>query len=324
MLQQVSFRAGVTILTIAAAGVPAGGCRRQATSAPPQPVVLQFSTGAPGGGFYPIGQSLAGLFETIPDGMRLAIRPSAGAVDNVRAVQEGRADIGFGFADIAYLAYVGRLDPRTPPFDQLRAIALLQLTPVQLLAGRGTRIAGVEDLRGKRVGVGPSGSGTALTAGLIFQAFNLEPGAVRTESLQFTEAGRRLAAGDLEAMFDNAIYAESAALALRSGARLVAIQGPATDRLQREYPFLRVMAIPADTYQGVGAVPTVGVDSLLICRRDLGEEVVHTLTRRLFQSLPLLAAPMRRNLAELAEASATPIPLHDGAARYYREQELLR
>lgn len=311
-------------LAIAALSLPGLACREEPTRAAAEPVVLQFSTGAPGGGFYPIGQSLADVFQGVPGGMRLAIRPSEGAVANVRAVQEGRTDIGFGFADVAYLAYVGRLDPGTPPFNQLRAIALLQLTPVQLLAARGTRIAGVQDLRGKHVGVGPDGSGTALTARLIFQAFGIEPSAVHTESLQFNEAGRRLAGGSLDAMFDNAIYAESAALALRSGARLVPIQGPAVDRLQREYPFLRVTTIPGETYPGVAAVQTVGVDSLLICRRDLEEEFVHALTARLFKSLPMLAAPMRRNLAELAEASATPIPLHEGAARYYREQELLR
>jgi TRAP-type uncharacterized transport system substrate-binding protein len=74
----------------------------------------------------------------------------------------------------------------------------------------------------------------------------------------------------------------------------------------------------------VGAVPTVGVDSLLICRRGIDEEVIHALASRLFEILPSLAPSIRRNLAELDEASATPIALHEGADRYYRERELLR
>ena len=70
---------------------------------------------------------------------------------------------------------------------------------------------------------------------------------------------------------------------------------------------------------------TIGVDNLLLCRSDLQDELVYELTKRFFDALPRLASeqPSLR-LMDFAQAPATPIPLHDGAARYYRERELFR
>jgi TRAP transporter TAXI family solute receptor len=86
------------------------------------------------------------------------------------------------------------------------------------------------------------------------------------------------------------------------------------------------MAIPGGTYPNHDRqIPTVGIDSVLVCRADLPEELVYQLTRALFDSLPTLSAA-RTWLQEMdvGQAAATPIPLHDGARRYYRERELTR
>jgi TRAP transporter TAXI family solute receptor len=175
--------------------------------------------------------------------------------------------------------------------------------------------------------VGPPGSGTALTAELVLGAFGIDPQAVRSEFLQFNEASAQLAAGKLDAMFVNASYpAESVSLAARSGARLLPIEGAAVDRLRHDYPFLRLTTIPAGTYPEHGLpVHTIGVDNLLLCRSDLDEDLVYELTKQFFSALPALAADQTSlRLMDFVQVPATPIPLHEGAARYYRERELFR
>jgi TRAP transporter TAXI family solute receptor len=262
----------------------------------------------------------------MPD-VNVDIHPSAGAVTNLEAIQRGDADLGFAFADVAYIAFVGRLDGATQPFDRLRGVAVLQLTPVHLVVGRDTGIHGVTGLRGRRVGVGPPGSGTALTASLILRAFSIEPSGVRTEALPFNEAARRLVDGTIDAMFDNAIFpADSVRTATSAGAQLLPLTGPPIERLRHEYPFLRVTVIPRHTYPGLAtAVHTIGVDSVLVCRSGLDENLVYDLTRRFFDALPSLSSSQDAlRFIDLEQAPATPIPLHDGAARYYRERELLQ
>ncbi len=72
-------------------------------------------------------------------------------------------------------------------------------------------------------------------------------------------------------------------------------------------------------------VETVAIDVLLLCRAGLPEEFVHRLTAALFEVLPGLARQFDYlRLMELSRAPATPVPLHPGAAWYYREQELLQ
>jgi TRAP-type uncharacterized transport system substrate-binding protein len=84
--------------------------------------------------------------------------------------------------------------------------------------------------------------------------------------------------------------------------------------------------IPGSTYPGhPDAIHTIGVDALLVCRRDLEESLVYDLTRRLFEALPSLSSQQESlRLMDVELAPATPIPLHEGAARYYRERELWR
>lgn len=314
-------------LVIPAAATGQLACAPGPAPAPPSHAVVRFWTGPPGGGFYPLGEGLARAYARSLSDAIVEVRSSEGAVSNVEAIQRGDADLGFAFSDVAYIAYGGSLKGASGPYDRVRGIAVLQLTPVHFVVRADSGIDGIDDLRGRRVGVGPPGSGTALTAELILQAFGLGPTAVHLELLPFNDAAARLVQGTLDAMFDAAIYpTESVQAATRAGARLMSVTGTPIERLRRGYPFFRVAVIPRGAYPGVAqAIHTIGVDSLLVCRRDLPEALVYDLTRRFFEALPSLASSQDAlRFMDLDQAPATPIPLHDGAARYYRERELTR
>lgn len=289
---------------------------------------IRMTTGTPGGGFYPLGAALASALTSSLPQVHVETHPSAGAVSNIEAIQAGDADLGFAFADVAYIAFVGGLEGHRQAFDKLRSIAVLQLTPVHLAVSARSGIHRIEDLRGRRVGLGPPGSGSALTAGIILEAFGVPMRDVHPELLGFNDAAQRLSDGRLDAMFDNGNYpVESVRAATALGARLLPITGPPVDRLRREYPFLQRSVIPRGIYgQGqADAVHTIGVDSLLLCRSDLDEALVHDLTERLFELLPTLASYQTSlRFMDLEQAPAAPVPLHEGAARYYREREFQR
>ena len=300
-------------------------CRQPQTA--PERARVRIATGSPGGGFYPLGAALAvELGRALPT-LDLNTQPSAGAISNIKALEAGTADLGFAFADVAYVAFVGGLEGDARPFSKLRSIAVLQLTPVHLAVSESSGIRRVEDLRGRRVGLGPPGSGTALTVGIILKAFGVPLDTVHTEALGFNDAAERLSDGRLDAMFDNGNYpVDSVRAASALGGRLVPIAGPPVDRLLREYPFLQRSVIPRGVYGGqTRSIHTIGVDTLLLCRSELDEALVHDLTERLFDVLPTLVVHQTSlRFMDLEQASAAPVPLHEGAARYYREREFLR
>jgi uncharacterized protein len=305
------------------------GCRKAAftsdAAAAVSPRTLRLTTGTPGAGFHPLGEALGRAYHEAFPQLKLEIIESPGSVHNVEAIEKGEADVGFAFADVAYVAFVG--GGGDAPFSRLRGMAVLQLNPLHLVVRADSHIRDVSALRGRTVGVGPPGSGTALTAGLVLHAFGIDPQAVHTKLLPFNDASARLTKGELDAMFVNASYpAESVSLATRAGAQLLPIEGAAVDRLRHDYPFFRPTAIPARTYPAHAApVHTIGVDNLLMCRSDLDEELVYQLTKTFFAALPMIASQQSSlRSMDFAQAPATPFPLHEGAARYYRERELVR
>jgi TRAP transporter TAXI family solute receptor len=325
-LFRYSLRTGVC-LALSVGALCSADCNRKAPAPKPPKPIIRLSTGPTGGGFYTFGEGLTQAYATSLPGVVVKTNPSAGAVANVEALQRGEADVAFTFADVAYLAYVGGLSAASQPYTRLRGIAILQLTPLHFVVRAGSGITTIQDLRNHRVSMGPPGTGTSLIVQLILDAFGVPLSTVHVEPLQFDEAANRLMEGTLDAMFDDAIYpAESVRVATKSGARLLPIVGPPIERLRHEYPFFRTAVIPRNSYPGVTEViHTIGVDSLLICRRDLDESIVYDLTKHFFEALPALSSSLDAlRFMDLDESPATPIPLHDGAARYYRERELLQ
>ncbi len=235
----------------------------------------------------------------------------------VTALQQGDVDVTILFADVAYLAFVGQLGGQ--PYDRLRGIATLNPNPLYLVVQRGSAIRKPEDLQGKRVGIGRAGASTALTASAVLQTLELH---VQVSHAAVGEALMALSAGELDALFVGGVSpADQIRAAVAKNVDVLSFSPDTIARLQRRNPFLRGMVIPRDLASADPGL-TIGLDGLLVCRSGLDADMVYGVTKAFFQALPELSAfdapPLRQMNPE--DASATPIPLHEGAARYYREQ----
>ena len=236
------------------------------------------------------------------------------------ALQEGSIDVAVAVADVTYLAFNGHLD-RSGPLDKVRGIALLHPVAIHLLIGPATDPG--HGFRGMRVVLGNPRGGNAALGERLINSMGIPKSEIRGEFLLRDLAVDKLLKGDVDAVIvTGPVPQELVVRALRGGARLLDIDGPEIDRLRASYyPLLRRMLIPGGTYPGQ-AVPvrTVGVDLLAVCRADLDQNLVYDLTRAYFEQTP---ENIRRQ-TDPQRAPATVIPLHAGAARYYREREVSR
>jgi hypothetical protein len=167
-----------------------------------------------------------------------------------------------------------------------------------------------------------------VAARVVLEAHELSVSAVRGESFDFEQASERLAAGELEAAFVMASYPVRALETANdaAGIRLLSLRPEAMTWIRERYPFYRPARIPAGTYPGQDRdVRTLGVDNVLVCRDDLPEDLARGLTQALLDSLPELAEvhAAARDI-DPEQSPAAPLPLHPGAARFYRERELFR
>ena len=270
------------------------------------------------------------------DGVRITTKEAAdvrvqqvetrGSLGNIGALQDGTVDIGLSQAGIAYMAYNGRLREFGRAMRGLRGIAILNSSAVHLLVAPGSPIRSIDELRGRRVGVGPVGSGAAVTSEAVLEGY-FSPGDVHEVNASVPQTNAMLLNKDLDAAFTvSSVPNDDARHLTEAGARLLPIRGPGVDRLRAMYPFLRSEIIPAGSYRGVDQpVTTLSVDVVLLARADLDDAVVRRLTEGLFRMLPQLSAelPFLKGI-DPERAPATPVPLHPGAALYYRERELRR
>ncbi|HUO98436.1 MAG TPA: TAXI family TRAP transporter solute-binding subunit [Rhizomicrobium sp.] len=305
-----------------------------AAAAGAQPARQSFDvvTGPASGGYFAAGELIAqtishppGLVrcETkgvcAPAGVIVSARSSDGAVSNILAVNLGSAASGLAQAPVVADAVAGRgVFRRDGPQRHLRVMADLFGEPLALVARPG--IAGVRDLRGKRVSLGEAGC--AAVAAEVLSAYGVRGAKLRREPAK--AAAAELRTGQLDALFVLGDPAVTGDLVARGAARLVAIDGRPRDRLVERFPGVAADLVSA----GRGTVETIGVRTLWITADTASNDVVYGLVRALYSPAnreTLAQAPRPApDVRVIAAASLARLPLHPGAAQFYREAGLLK
>jgi TRAP transporter TAXI family solute receptor len=251
-----------------------------------------------------------------------------GAPAIVADLRSGSGQIGIvQQADAVYLAYRHGVEGDPVPYVNLRGVAVMWRNILTVVVQRGGHYRTLTDLKGKRVGIFPAGTATEFLSRALLRVYGMTYADVQPV---FDANTAMLIEQD---QLDAAIFVTPAAPdpvleALRPDGHLSLLPIPRSviGELLRTQPFLHPAVIPGSGGSGGnGNLETVGIDALLVCRDDLADEVVYQFTKEFFAALPELAKSNSEAAnIDIETAPATPIPLHTGAARYYREREVLK
>jgi uncharacterized protein len=313
------------LLVVGCAEAPATSARAAATASRD----IKFLTGPSTGAYSPLGAALADLYNAKLPGLHVvaeAANGPQGAGANAPALEAGQADLAFSRADIAFQTFRQATDGESTA-SHLRSIAVLYANAVHVVVRRASGITRGEEMRGMRVQVSDDSVAASPVARLILEAYGLSLDDVRIDGNP-RNAVARLKSGDLDVRIFASAYPLASIEDVGEGSdiRLLSLPPETIERLRSRFSFFKPAVIPKGTYRGQDAdVQTVGIDGLLMCRDTMPEEIVYDLTRTLFESIPELSRMQgTARLINASNAPATPVPLHPGAARYYRERDLFR
>ncbi|MBN1189610.1 MAG: TAXI family TRAP transporter solute-binding subunit [Dehalococcoidales bacterium] len=292
-----------------------------------QESALLMATGSTGGTYYPLGSALADTWNRHIDNTSVSIRESGGSVENIRLLNGGEVRLAMVMNGTAQEALKGGSGDFPEALDNFAAVGVIYPEVMQVFALKSSGIKTIGDLRGKKVSIGPSGSGTAPSALKILTACGLEPGKdIEVFNYSFSDAADNLVNNQLDAAF--AVLAIPAAgiteISATGPISLLGIDGDGLKRFLDTAPAFSPFVIPAGTYNGQDEIThTVSQWAVLYTLKDTHEDTVYNLTKYLYEASSETAeqhACGNQIRIENATKGISPVPLHPGAVKYYTEK----
>ncbi|MBN2569204.1 MAG: TAXI family TRAP transporter solute-binding subunit [Deltaproteobacteria bacterium] len=301
------------------------------------------ATGGTGGTYYPLGGALAqALSSKIPD-LIVTAQSGNASTANLNLIRSHGIESAFVQNNTAYQAYTGIDQFKGNPVKNVRGIASLYPEVIQIVTLKSANIKSVKELKGKRVIPGDRGSGTAVDAENIMQAAGMtfkDFGAL--DWLSFTGISQRMKDGQADAGFITAGIPTSSVMELTSQTdiAILDIDDALIKKTTDKWPFYAKVTIPAGTYRGQdAAVDTVAVMAQWVVDAVIPEDIVYQITVALWEKgkhvlrqddAPSAAAIMGQVHAKGKDVTletaldGMAIPLHSGAAKYYKEKGLIK
>jgi len=318
--------AALAALALLAAGTL--GCGRQAgdeSAAAPRRAFMSLGTAPPGGAFFVVGGALAEVLneQRGDSGWQVTAEATKGTQENLRRLSRGELDVALANAAITYFAVRGEGGWEAP--QAVQVVMTLAPNVALFVAPEDSPLAALQDLRGRRVVIGPAGAGFEYFVGPILEAHGLA--FEDFDVLHATQAGAvdLLADGSAAAAFLGGAVptASITQVATSQGAKFLPFEESAMAALVERYPFFDRATIPAGTYRNQSAdFHGLNVGSMhLVTSTDADEELVYRVTRTIWENRERVVEkhPAGRAINPRVVVRNTGVGFHPGAVRYYRE-----
>jgi len=290
---------------------------------------LSIATAGTTGVFYAYGGALASVVGKHVPEISMTAESTGGTVENMKMLSKGQADLATASADVVHEAYTEFASSKhfKEKVDMYALFNMYQ-QPHHIVTLQGSGVNDIADIRGERVVVGAPGSGTEVKTRMLLDSLDITYRDFRPEFLTFAEGVEALQDGTVEATFLGVNYPAPAimSLALTNPIDLLSLTDDQVTTIRTRYPFLDRAVIPAGTYKGVDHdTQTVSVQTLVVSSTDLPEETAYQIVKAVFENKEELESINHAfKQTTLENATNTVVPLHPGAARYFREVGVLR
>lgn len=284
---------------------------------------ITVGTGPTSGIYYPIG----GAFATALDnwGYQTSAEATNASGQNIQNILNGDCEIAIAMQDVCMQAYNGTdAYADQAPATGLRAMMRLWPNYVQLVTTADTGITCVQDLVGKRVGVGAANSGVEVNARTILAAYGITYDDITPDYLAYGEAIDNMKNGQCDAVFVTSGLPNATVMELGVSYDMVVIpiDGEGRDKLVAENPIYAKSVIPANTYNNTEDVEGVFVYNIMLVREDLSDEMVYDMLEGIFANISTIKASHNTadaNIDITFGVDDIQIPLHPGAEAFWRD-----
>ena len=311
--------AGIVVVVLAAVG--AWALIRFLSPDPPR--LVRMSTGAPDGAYHQFALKYQRVLRD--NGITLELQPSSGSVENLQRLQSGAVSVGLVQGGLGTGASTDLLaDDSTTP---LRALATVSHEPVWVFSHSLDLTSGLGALKGKRVAVGPPGSGNRQLAMQLLAIYGLVDAQGRWPAdTELLDLGGVAAANALQAHSIDAVILVAAAPA-PAVARLLdnpAIRLAALDHvdgLARRFPFFQPVVLKRGAIDPARDIPARDVPLLSTTANLVVHDSLHpALAYLLLEAARQAHAPpgLFHRPGDFPSPLATDYPLAEEADRYFK------
>lgn len=285
---------------------------------PPPPRAIVIASGSKTGAYYQFARRYAD--ELRKEGLALDVRETAGSVENLRLLADDRSGVAVA---IVQSGVAGPDD-----CERLLALGSLYREPLWVFYRGDRPLDRLSQLAGKRIGVGPPGSGTHAVAMQLLAANGLaESSAADSRSRAtlandpVTDAARAIRDGRLDAAFFVAAPEADYIRDLLHDQTVHLLSFAQQEAYHRRFRFLSAVTFPTGLVDLGQNVPTHDVALLaptaeLVIRRDLHPALVPlllTVATRVHARGDELSRP-----GEFPSAAYTDIPVSEDAKHFYK------
>ena len=289
---------------------------------------VSIATGGTGGVYYPLGGGLAAALSKYVPGMQATAEVTGGSVDNLKLVGSGKPYVAFSMADAAQDAYRGE-DKFKGNKVPVRTLAVLYPNRMHVVTVEGMGIEKLTDLKGKRVSTGSPGSATEVMAFRIIEAAGLDKDRdMKRERLGVAESVNAIKDHKIDAFFwvGGLPTAAVTDLANTPGVTIKMIDHAyVVPKMNKKYGDLYVEdVIPKSTYRGMDADnKQATVMNILVAHANMPDQEAYNIVKTIFEKkedLVRVHKEAENFKLENQKQSATPIPFHPGALKYFAEK----
>jgi len=294
---------------------------------------VTIGTGGVTGVYYPTGGAICRLVNKSRKmhGIRCSVESTGGSVYNINTIRAGELDMGVAQSDWQYHAYNGTSKFKDKgKFSGLRAVFSVHPEPFTVVARKGAGIKSFMDLKGKRVNIGNPGSGQRGTMEVLMEALGWTKSTFALASeLKSSEQSKALCDNKIDAMVFTVGHPSGSIKEATTSCDtvLVEVSGAAVDKLVADNDFYRTATIPGGMYRGNPSdTKTFGVGATFVSSTKTSANTVYHVVKGVFENFGSFKKlhPAFNNLkkSEMIKDGLSA-PLHDGAAKYYKEAGLM-
>lgn len=284
------------------------------------------------GAYFPMAGAISRIaWKHLKDeGIKVTAESSGASVANAKLIGAGDTDFAILQNDIASYAYNGKEGMFKKPIKELLGVCTLFPEHVQVIARKDSNIKSIADLKGKKVAIGPVGSGTMENTTQILEAWGLTVNDLaKAEQLTASQAADYLKDGRLDAAFFTVALGAAVIMdtALMVPMDIVPVEGPNVDKLIKKYPFYAKQTVPGKTYKNNdNDVSTVSVMAMLAASSELEGDIVYAIINAIYSDLVQLkkAHAKFKDIEMKNGLVGMGIPLHPGAEKFFKEKGVLK